>query len=105
MQLRDALTPLEIEHFWTEGYVIRKDVFFGAELADMRAAFERLAFKSQSMSDTQLHNGSQFVVEHGRLKRVVWCGACEPHLLQVGADPRLVVPAGQLLGSDRTLFA
>jgi ectoine hydroxylase-related dioxygenase (phytanoyl-CoA dioxygenase family) len=34
-----------------------------------------------------------------RIHRVVWCGACEPVLSDYGADPRLMRPAAELLGS------
>ena len=70
----------------------------------MRAAFDRLAATAAGFDQTVMHDGSQFVVDLGsagvRIRRVVWCGAAEPVLSNLGRDSRLVAIAAQILGSD-----
>lgn len=108
----DAPGPLSadtVRRFFDDGFVILRGVFAPAEVARMREAFERLEAQARRLRTTQLHRGAQFVVEPvteeatgvERLKihRVVWCGAAEPTLLEAGADPRLLAPVAQLLGS------
>lgn len=79
----------------------------------MRAACDRLQAEAMALGHefgpgATLHRGSQFVlgeVASGplrgqpRIDRVVWCGAAEPELLQVGVDPRLLGVAAQVLGT------
>ena len=74
-------------------------------LAPAREAFGRLHATAQRLRATQDHAGARFVLaDRGGdvvVQRVVWAGGAEPALLDIGADPRLVGSALQLLGSDR----
>lgn len=103
-----SLTPSQIEAFFEEGFLIIEAVFRAEEIEAMRQAFDRLYAVAQTLAETTYVRGSQFVVERQRpdhpagpvkIHRICWCGAAEPLLLDVGADPRLLVPASQLLGS------
>jgi ectoine hydroxylase-related dioxygenase (phytanoyl-CoA dioxygenase family) len=85
--------------------VVVPSLFSAGELDAARAAFERLHATAQRLRSTQDHAGARFVLaDRGGdvvVQRVVWAGGAEPALLDIGADPRLVGPALQLLGSDR----
>ena len=92
------------QQFFDVGYVVVPAVFGRAELTRMREAFERLRVAAEELPETGMYRGSQFVLSraNGRLRidRVVWCGAAEPVLSELGSDARLVGPASQLLGSS-----
>jgi len=97
------LTEVEIEDFHSRGWVVREALFRRDEVARIRHSFEQLEVLAESLHETGLCQGSHFVL--GELagekiiKRVVWAGGSEPYLLQIGEDPRLTVPAAQLLGN------
>jgi ectoine hydroxylase-related dioxygenase (phytanoyl-CoA dioxygenase family) len=109
------LTPDQVDDFFGRGWVVLPALFAPDELAAARAAFERLHATAQRLRTTQDHAGARFVLtdrgggmpatEASRgdvvVQRVVWAGGAEPALLDIGADPRLVGPALQLLGSER----
>lgn len=92
------------DQFFEQGWFVLPQVFSAAELERIRAAFERLHRLAQSLRTTQTHAGAYFVLEeHGAesviVKRIVWAGGAEPELLGFSADPRLLEPVLQLLGS------
>ncbi len=105
------MTPQQVEQFYREGFVTLRMVFGMGELAAIRRAFERLQGDAERLAldldagtespVMRMHRGSQFVLDlqPARIRRVVWCGAAEPVLALIGADPRLLRPAAQLLGS------
>ena len=101
------LTPAQVDDFFGRGWVVVPALFGSDELAAARAAFERLHATAQRLRVTQDHAGARFVLTGGApgggvvVQRVVWAGGAEPALLDIGADPRLVGPALQLLGSGR----
>jgi ectoine hydroxylase-related dioxygenase (phytanoyl-CoA dioxygenase family) len=106
------LTTAQVREFFDVGFLIQPDVFTTAEVASMRAAFERLEHTAYELRETQIHRGSQFVLQplaadgsgslRGgvRINRIVWCGAAEPVLSDFGQDQRLLEMAGAALGSD-----
>jgi ectoine hydroxylase-related dioxygenase (phytanoyl-CoA dioxygenase family) len=99
------LRPDQVSAFYDAGFTVQPDVFSAAEVALMREAFDRLEVTARRIGTTEMHNGSQFVVDplpNGAIKihRIVWCGAAEPVLSDFGSHPRLVEMAGQLLGSS-----
>ena len=94
------------QEFFDTGWVVLSGVFTDTEMTRARSAFDRLHERAQRLRETQNHAGSYFVLnapEQGDviIQRVVWAGGCEPDLLELSGDPRLVQPALQLLGSDR----
>jgi ectoine hydroxylase-related dioxygenase (phytanoyl-CoA dioxygenase family) len=94
-----------VEAFFDAGFTVQPDVFSATEVEVMREAFDRLESTARRIGATEMHNGSQFVVDRvqdGGIKihRIVWCGAAEPVLSGFGRDPRLVEMAAQLLGSS-----
>jgi ectoine hydroxylase-related dioxygenase (phytanoyl-CoA dioxygenase family) len=103
------LTREQVESFFDQGFVLVPDVFTLPEVAQMRAAFERLQEMAGRLRESGMHRGSQFVLERSasgsdcpelRIHRIVWCGAAEPALSQFGMDVRLLAMAAQLLGSN-----
>jgi len=94
----------ELRDFFEIGWVTRRGLFKPGEIARMRACFDELERIAGGLAGTGLQQGSHFVLgeKDGErvIKRVVWAGACQPFLLEVGSDPRLVVPSAQLLRSD-----
>lgn len=99
------LSAAQVDEFYDRGWVVVPGVFSSGEMASAREAFERLYATAQELRATQNHRGAYFVLDapaHGDVvvKRVVWAGGAEPILLDLSADPRLVEPSLQLLGSD-----
>ncbi|ANM29403.1 hypothetical protein ABI59_07085 [Acidobacteria bacterium Mor1] len=114
--LRSALSPAQVDQFYRVGFVTLRRVFGPNELGPIRRAFDRLRGDAERLAlDTEhspaeagapamvMHRGSQFVMDAAphRIRRVVWCGASEPVLALIGADPRLLGPVSQLLGSRK----
>ncbi|MDH5693193.1 MAG: phytanoyl-CoA dioxygenase family protein [Gammaproteobacteria bacterium] len=98
------LTQQQIDDFHDIGWIAIPDVFNPAEIEVMRNCFDDLFARARKLRTTQLSDGSYFVLAEGKddiiVKRVVWAGGCQPELLKVGEDPRILEPALQLLGSD-----
>ncbi len=100
------LSSAQVEEFFETGFTVVPGAFSAAEIDDMRAAFDRLQETAFALGETRIYNGSQFVVQTVKkgtasvIRRISWCGAAEPVLLDYGRDPRLLKMAGQLLGSD-----
>jgi ectoine hydroxylase-related dioxygenase (phytanoyl-CoA dioxygenase family) len=96
----------QIQQFFEAGYYTVRGLFSATEVAEMRAAFERLARAARDLGETGMFRGSRFVLERDaanniQIQRIVWCGGAEPVLSDFGRDPRLVGMAAQLLGCDR----
>ncbi len=83
------------------GFVVVPGVFRAHEVAEMRAAFDRLVSAARSLPSAGMHQGAQFVLDPDpfRLHRVVWCGAAESALSRYGRDPRLLALASFALQS------
>lgn len=99
------LTAEQVREFFDQGWTVIEDLFSAQEMQTARAAFERLYGTAQRLGKTQDHDGAFFVLDAPAggdviVKRVVWAGGAEPDLLALSADPRLVAPALDLLGSD-----
>jgi ectoine hydroxylase-related dioxygenase (phytanoyl-CoA dioxygenase family) len=103
-----GLTPAQIEEFFEEGFVVLRGVFRPEEVAEMRAAFERLSAMAERLGVSRSYRGAEFVLgplPEGRpgvrIDRIVWCGAADRVLSAYGMDPRLLATAASLLGSRR----
>ena len=97
------LSDDDLKAFFDTGWILRRGLFSAAEVRDMQAAFNRLEAIAAGLSETGPADGAHFVIGNKEgeqvIKRVVWAGAAAPYLLDIGADPRLTVPAASLLGS------
>lgn len=98
----------DADEFFERGFVTIPALFSRTEVERMRRAFDRLVCHARSLRESCMSGGSQFVIERDdrldgsvRIHRVVWCGAVEPVLAELGADPRLLGLAASLLGSER----
>jgi len=99
------LSQQQIDEFYEVGWITLPDLFVPQELKVMRDCFDDLLARARQLRTTQISDGSYFVLDHDEhndviIKRVVWAGGCQPELLKIGSDPRLVKPALQLLGTD-----
>ena len=98
-----GLSVEEVADYFEVGWITRRGLFRADEVTRMRACFDALEQIARGLTETGVHHGSLFVLgerDGARvIKRVVWAGACQPYLLEIGGDPRLVVPSAELLGS------
>ncbi len=99
-----ALSAADRHAFDAGGWFVLRGLFSEPEVAEVRAAFERLYAESQTLRETGDHRGAFFVVEAREgapvvVPRVVWAGGMEPVLLRSSEDPRLVQVALELLGT------
>lgn len=101
---RFRLSEREMDDYFSVGWITRKALFSESEVARIIDCFTELERTAAALQRTGPMAGSHFVLgEKDRqqiIKRVVWAGGCQPYLLEIGGDPRLTLPASQLLGSD-----
>ncbi|MDB4942961.1 MAG: hypothetical protein JWP97_2495 [Labilithrix sp.] len=95
----------EARAFHEHGFVVRRGVFAEEEVAEARAALERLYDTAQTLRATGEHDGAFFALGSAPgggvvVQRVVWAGGAEPVLLRLSEDPRLVDHALDLLGTS-----
>lgn len=93
-------TPLsrrEIEQFFEVGFIVLPDLFSRAEVATIASAFDRLQAIGETLDQTATVDGSTFVLENGRVQRIVWCSGAVPELEHWSCDTRLLTPVFQLL--------
>lgn len=87
------------------GFFVLRGLFTKDEVDVVRGAFERLYATAQILRKTGDHGGAFFVLsDEGPsvvVQRVVWAGGAAPSLLALSAEPRLLEPALELLGTDR----
>lgn len=92
-----------VTDYYRDGFAVARGVFEPDEVERIRQAFERLQQTADSLGGSQMHDGSQFVVDSDdgftRIHRVVWCGAAEKVLSEFGKDPRIVNLAAGILDS------
>ena len=102
-----SLSPSEVEAFANAGFFVKRGLFRLDEVEPVRAALERLHAIAQTLTATGDHAGAFFAlaIPPGGgttvVQRVVWAGGAEPCLLRLAEDPRLLVPALELLGTTR----
>jgi hypothetical protein len=101
-----TLTPDEIRAFHEGGFFVKRGLFGADEVSVVRAALERLYATAQTLRATGDHDGAFFAISAPPqsavvVQRVVWAGGAEPALLTLAEDPRLLVPALALLGTER----
>lgn len=98
------LSQQHIDDFYNVGWITIPELFNPAEIEVMRQCFDDLLARARKLRTTQNADGSYFVLDQDNddviIKRVVWAGGCQPDLLKIGEDPRLLEPALQLLNSD-----
>lgn len=99
------LTPDEQRAFHEGGFFVKRGLFTADEVAPVRAALERLYAIAQTLTATGDHAGAFFALGIPPaggptvVQRVVWAGGAEPSLLALSADPRLLAPSLELLGT------
>jgi ectoine hydroxylase-related dioxygenase (phytanoyl-CoA dioxygenase family) len=101
-----SVSEAEKRAFDAHGFFVIRELFSRAEVDAARAAFETLYDRAQSLRRTVEHDGALFVLDAPvegpvHVQRVVWAGGCEPVLLRLSEDPRLVDLALELLGTPQ----
>lgn len=89
-----------IQDFYEIGYFVVRGLFAKSEIAEISQAFDRLQKIALTLKTTQMISGSQFVVEDGRIDRIVWMAGAESSLLKVGEDPRTLSICSAILGTS-----
>lgn len=97
------LSAAEIGDFFEVGYLVLPRVFRPGEVESMREAFGRLENRARELYEPTLVDGALFVVRRApgdvvQIERIVWCGAAEPILGELGRSARIVERVAQLLG-------
>ena len=97
------LTDEQIREFHSVGWIHLPQLFGVDEIEQMRACFDSLESAADGLAESGDYEGSRFILgeKDGQkvIKRVVWAGASQPYLLEIGADHRLTKRVAQLLGS------
>jgi hypothetical protein len=98
-----VLSPAEITEFDELGYLVVPGAFGVEQVEAAREAFARLAERARALSEPTLVDGALFVVRRPagapvQIERIVWCGAVERVLGELGRANALVTRAAQLLG-------
>ena len=87
--------------FFEQGYLVLPAFYAAADVLEMRLAFSRLEQRARQLPSSQTVEGSLFVInrQHDllRIERIVWCGAAEPALGDLGRTPPLLRAMAQLL--------
>jgi hypothetical protein len=103
MSRSSPLSPAEVEEYFEIGWITRRSLFRADEVARMRACFDELEKIAGGLEESGPCRGSYFVLGERNsvpvIKRVVWAGACQPYLLEIGGDGRLTLPCARLLES------
>ena len=94
------LSQRQIDDFNEQGFLVLKDCFGSSDVAEIAAAFERIAERAKRQSHSFTEQGTQFVIEGSRIDRVVWCAGVEAGLLKYAHSPALLNPIRQLLESQ-----
>jgi ectoine hydroxylase-related dioxygenase (phytanoyl-CoA dioxygenase family) len=96
-------TDEQILDFHKVGWIHLPQLFSADEVGQIRACFDNLEIIADGLTESGVCEGSRFILGNKGgekvIKRVVWAGASQPYLLDIGADRRLTKRAAQLLGS------
>jgi hypothetical protein len=98
------LSDEQRSEFFEDGYLILRSFYSISEVAEMAAAFKRLEHQAHRLTGTQYSDGALFVIQRTgdlpmKIERIVWCGAAEPVLAELGQAPKLLGAVGALLGT------
>jgi len=104
-----ALTQKQLNEFFENGLIVIPEFFNKQEVSQTLESATRLQMAAENLAKEQtgkiMYKGTQIVLEKvgdkNELLRVVWGGAAEPELLKLARQEKLLVPVGQILGSDK----
>jgi ectoine hydroxylase-related dioxygenase (phytanoyl-CoA dioxygenase family) len=97
------LSAAEIRDFYELGSLLLPGLYDPRELESARAAFGRLEERARRLEGPAVVDGALFVVHRPpsgnfQIERIVWCGAVEAELAELGRKRKLVTPVAELLG-------
>ena len=90
-----------VNDFYENGYCIAQGLFNSQDLMAIKRSFDNLYQASLTINDTQMLKLAQFVFTQEALNRIVWCGGYDEHLLDVGADKRILEIVSKILDSNK----
>jgi ectoine hydroxylase-related dioxygenase (phytanoyl-CoA dioxygenase family) len=102
------LSPQQLAAYEENGLLIISNFFSEEDLQQVSNGADRLQAAAEQLSKQQtgkiMHKGTQFVIERKndttQIQRIVWVGSAEPELLKLGRQSKILVPVGQILGSN-----
>ena len=93
--------------FFHRGWLKIENLFSQEEIDKAKQSFDQLENLARELKSTQVYKETQFVLDQKDgetiINRVVWAGGCEPYLLEIGQDRRIVDLASQLLESPEVV--
>ncbi|MFG1498849.1 phytanoyl-CoA dioxygenase family protein [Halobacteriovorax sp. XZX-3] len=89
-----------VNDFYENGFCIVEGLFDYKEIKRIKRSFDNLYEASQTINETQMLKLAQFVFDKSALNRIVWCGGYDEHLLDIGADKRILNIVSKILESN-----
>ncbi|MBP6217322.1 MAG: phytanoyl-CoA dioxygenase family protein [Oligoflexales bacterium] len=89
----------KIKDFFEKGYAIIEGLYSPAEIALMERSFNSLQEKALLLKSTREVDNSLFVVDTGRIHRIVWCCGAAPELASFATDRRMTSIVQDILKS------
>jgi len=108
-KVSQVLSQSQIDEYNAEGLLIIRNFFSKQEVEQVSSCANRLQKQAEQLALKQsgkvMHQGTQFVIDRNgdkiQIHRIVWAGASEPQLFTLARQAKLLVPVGQILGSDQ----
>ncbi len=101
------LTEEHKHYFFHRGWLKIENLYTPDEIEKAKKSFDQLEKTASELKTTQIHHDTQFVLDQRDdetiIHRIVWAGGCEPYLLDIGQDPRIINLASQLLESNEVI--
>ncbi|MFG1487015.1 phytanoyl-CoA dioxygenase family protein [Halobacteriovorax sp. RZ-1] len=89
-----------VKDFYENGFCIVEGLFDYSEIKRIKRSFDNLYEASQTIDETQMLKLAQFVFDKTALNRIVWCGGYDEHLLDIGADKKILSVVSRILESN-----
>ena len=95
------LSSSQLKEFFEKGFLILKNLFNIEELEKIKILCESLQKKIKKFNNiSKITDDFECIYDNGNLVRIVWCGALEKGLLDLGEDHRIIGPISELLNTD-----
>ena len=95
------LSPSQLDEFFEKGHLILKNLFNTEEIEKIKTYCEALQEKIKEFNNvTKITDEFECIYDNGNLARIVWCGALEKGLLDLGEDHRIIGPISELLNTN-----
>ena len=102
------LSPIEIQHFHDEGYLLFPGLIHGEKLARYKAALDELVEQAESMDESSggytLQPNEDGKLIAGRLFKVQGVCVVEPRILDLAREPEITDRVATLIGPQLHMF-